>query len=117
MAVRADLFTHVVNILRKGAGQEELSEKLQECVVEATRTGKVSKLTLTLTIKPNGDTGVYEIKDSIKQDLPSGEKGVTIMFGTEDGNLSREAPTQEKLDLKDVSGQDKPELKDVYKGA
>lgn len=40
MAIRQDLFAHVINQLRRGAAQEELSERLNECVQNARDTGK-----------------------------------------------------------------------------
>ena len=110
MNIRADLFTATVNQLLNGHTQSELSDKLAECVDRARETGKQAKLTLTLTIKPVGQTGQYEIRDQIKQVLPELDRGITLMFGTPDGNLTRDDPNQRKLDLKSVSDE-KPELK------
>jgi len=103
MEIRQDLFTHTINQLLHGHTANELSEKLSECVERARTTGKQAKLTLTLTIKPIGqDTGQYEIREVIKAQLPELDHGMTLMFGTPEGNLQREDPRQKKLDLKPV---------------
>lgn len=112
MTIRSDLFTHTVNNLLNGHTQAELSDRLAECVERARETGKQAKLTLTLTIKPLGQSGQYEIRDQIKQQLPELDRGITLFFGTPEGNLTREDPNQQNLALKTVPD-DKPELKHV----
>jgi hypothetical protein len=108
MPIRQDLFTATVNQLLNGHTQNQLSEKLSECVEHARSTGKQAKLSLTLIIKPMGYTGQYQIKDQIKQQLPEMDRGITLMFGTPEGNLTREDPNQQSLDLKSVP-EDKPQ--------
>lgn len=112
MPIRPDLFTHTVNQLLYGATASQVSDELAECVGRAQETGKQAKLTLTLTVKPLGrDTGQYEIRDSVKATLPELDRGVTLMFGTPEGDLSRTDPRQADLNLK-VLPNDKPtELK------
>ncbi len=109
MPIRQDLFTYTVGQLLNGHTQAELSEALAECVDRVRDTGKQAKLTLVLTIKPAGP-GQYEIRDQIKQQLPELDRGITLMFGTPEGNLTREDPNQMKMELKTVPD-DKPELK------
>ena len=109
MTTRPDLFIHTVNTLLHGSTAVELSEKLTECVEAARQTGKKATLTLTLNIKPIGrDTGQYEIRDDVKAKIPQLDKGMTLMFGTPEGNLQREDPRQKKLDLK-IADDPKPE--------
>ncbi len=103
MPIRHDLFTYVTNQMRGGLTQDELSEALNECVQRSRDTGKTSTLTLNIKIKPNGSTGQYHLTDTIKIALPSLDKGDSIMFGTPEGNLQREDPAQQSLDLKSVS--------------
>lgn len=102
MPIREDLFAHVLTALRAGATQVELSEELHQCVERARITGKSSKLTLTLTIKPNGNSGQYTLTEDIKAKLPRLDRGATLMFGTPEGNLQRQDPNQRALDLKPV---------------
>lgn len=102
MSVRQDLFTHVVNQLNFGATQEELSEKLNECVQRSRETGKSAEITLKITVKPNGSTGQYELRHKIATKIPALDPGATIFFGTPEGNLTRDNPKQEKMDFKTV---------------
>lgn len=115
MPVRDDLFTHVVNNMRNGGLQAELSEQLNECVLMSQQTGNKSTLTLTIEIKPNGSTGQYHLKDTVKSKLPELSKGASIFFGTPDGNLQRDDPNQRSLDLKVAPEDKKSEPKQAEK--
>lgn len=107
MPVRKDLFNYLVNNLRHGNAQEELSEHINQCVDAARETCKTATLTFTLKFKPDGH-GQYFITDNIKAKLPAMEHGATIMYGTPDGNLQREDPKQIGLDLKIVTEPSQP---------
>ena len=109
MSLRPDLFTHVINTLRYGAAQNELSIALHECVETARSTGRTAKLMLEIAIKPNGHSGQYEITDTMKTKLPRIDHGVTLVFGTPEGNLTREDPHQQTLELKRVEPEAMPE--------
>lgn len=111
MPVRDDLFAHVVNNMRNGGLQAELSEHLNECVLMSQQTGNKSTLTLTIEIKPNGSTGQYHLKDNIKTKLPELSKGASIFFGTPDGNLQRDDPNQRSLDLRVAPGETNTDIK------
>lgn len=113
MPVRDDLFMHVVGSMRNGSVQRQLSEELNECVLMSQQTNKKSTLTLTIEIKPNGNTGQYHLKDVIKTKLPALNLGETIMFGTPDGNLTREDPNQRSLDLRSVEDDTPTTFKDA----
>lgn len=111
--IRSDLFTFVVQSLRYGATLDELSETLHQCVEASRETGKVSSLTLELRIKPNGASGQFELLEKIKAKIPEGERGVTLMFASAEGNLTREDPRQMKLELREVPSDKPAELKTV----
>lgn len=114
MAVRIDLFTHTLNTLRGGAAQEELSVALNECVIAARESGAASKLTIEITVKPNGHSGQYKITESWKTKLPKMDQGETLFFGTPDGNLTREDPRQQSLGLRRAEQEElPPELRKV----
>lgn len=113
MTVRQDLFNHVINNMRYGALQDELSEAINECVNRSRETNKQSVLTLVVKIKPNGNTGQYTLADQIKTSLPCLDKGETIMFGTPEGNLQRDDPMQKSLDLKTADDPQPTEFKDA----
>ncbi len=101
MTVRQDLFSYTINQLRHGLTQEELSEELNRCVQAAQDTGKSARLTLELTIKPTGG-GQYLLTDKISTKLPTLDREATLMFGTPEGNLTRDDPRQSKLPLRQV---------------
>ncbi len=111
---RPDLLVHTLNELAYGAAAVDGSEKLAEAVDAARTTGKTATLTIELKIKPMGrETGQYEIAHKFGQKLPKLDVGSTIMFGTPEGNLQREDPRQQKLDLR-VAKNEKP---DTFKSA
>ena len=110
MSLNPNLFASVINQLRHGGAQESLSEALSECVETARLRGKSAKLVLTLTVKPHGD-GQYELRDDVTTKLPKPERGLTLMFGTPEGNLTRHDPRQQALDLKGVPDDRPAELK------
>lgn len=110
MSHRPDLFIHTINTLLNGATADELSERLHEVVEGCRKTGKQGTLTLKLTVKPHGmGTGQYEIRDAISNKVPELDKGMTLMFGTPEGNLQRNDPNQRELPLREVAD-DKPQL-------
>lgn len=100
--VRDDLFLFTVRELLNGATQRDLSERLAECVEAARDTQKTASLSLKLTIKPLGNSGQYEIRDDITAKIPELDRGITLMFGTPDNNLTRSDPQQTALDLRSV---------------
>lgn len=100
--IREDLFLFTARELRNGATQRDLSERLSECVEAARDCQKAATLTLKLTIKPLGNSGQYEIRDDITAKIPELDRGITLMFGTPDNNLTRSDPRQSKLDLRRV---------------
>jgi len=116
MSQRPDLYSHTINTLQHGATAIELSEQLHECVQAAQKTGKKATLTVTLTIKPVGrDTGQYEFREDIKCKIPSLDRGMTLMFGTPDGNLTRNDPRQGELQLR--SADEKKPITEALKTA
>lgn len=102
MTTRQDLFTHTVNQTRFGVCQSELSDQLDECIQAAIETGKKATLTLKLHIKAVGKGGQIEIKDDISKTIPKLDTGTTLLFRDEDGNVSRDNPAQQKLNVTSV---------------
>jgi len=111
MAHRPDLFTHVIGQMQGGALLDELSMKLNACVNRSRETGKPSEITVKLKIKPYGQSGQYELTEDIGVKLPRPELGKTLMYGTPDGNLTRQDPNQYSLPLKSVPAEEKAGLK------
>lgn len=99
--IRQDLFMHTLQSLRYGVCQEELSEKLNAGVRHCQDTGKACELVLRIKIKPFGQ-GQYELRDRIELKMAPAETGATLMFGTPEGNLTRQSPNQQNLNLQTV---------------
>jgi hypothetical protein len=110
--MRPDLFNVVIAGLNYGNTLEELSERLSQCVAASRDTGKASSLTLTLKIKPHRN-GQYELTEKVAAKIPDPERGITLMFGTPDGNLVRDDPRQIQLDLRTVDDAPRTNLKEV----
>lgn len=102
MPIREDLYLFTVRELLNGATQRLLSERLAECIEACKDTGKTASLKLTLNIKRLGNSGQFEIRDAIDAKIPELDRGITLMFGTDDNNLTRTDPKQAQLDLRSV---------------
>jgi hypothetical protein len=107
MAIRPIIDT--LREIRHGAMLDEASGELAEVVKRVAETGKAGALTLRLTVKPAGRGSVRTvvIEDEVVAKLPAPDKEVTIFFPTEDGNLSRQDPTQLPLGLRPVGSADR----------
>lgn len=100
---RADLFTATVNTLRRGHTQDELSRALNELVNACRDTNKVGEITLKIKVRPDkSGNGQYFLEDAITCKKPEPERAQTIYFGTPEGNLEREDPSQRSFDLRRV---------------
>lgn len=114
MTTRPDLFAFTIAQIRNGAAGLEASEKLGECVAVSRDTGKASELIIKIKIKPDGaGTGQYFLEESITNKLPKPERGKTLFFGTPEGNLTRENPRQQTMDLRSVDEQKPSVLKNA----
>jgi hypothetical protein len=101
MAYRQDLFAFTLAQLRSGKTQEELSEELNSLIQACRSTGKKGEITLTISVRPDrGDTGQYFLRPSVKVKAPAFEVGDTLFWGTPEGNLQRNDPSQSEMDLR-----------------
>ena len=69
MPAKTTSFSQTLGNLRHGETLTEIDGLLTDALKASEDTGKVSKVTVTLTIKPNG-RGTYKIVDDIKSTLP-----------------------------------------------
>jgi hypothetical protein len=92
-------FTDTLRDIRGGQLTEDLTERLRELVSKVNETGGGGSLTLTLKIKraAKGSGMTLIVADDIKVKLPVGERGETILFATDDGELQRNDPRQPRL--------------------
>lgn len=99
MARAQKRFTDTLLDIRDGDVVHELTEQLRDIVQRVRETGRPGSLTLTIKVKnvSKGAGGALMLEDDIKVKLPVAEKGTTLLFATEDGQLQRNDPRQPRL--------------------
>lgn len=103
-------FAQLLEQVEFGNLSQEATDAMNDLVHACTETGKAGSITLTIKLKPIGNTGQMEIDANVKAKQPEPTRGKTFMFCTPDNNLQREDPRQKTLDgLKTASqeGQEK----------
>ena len=92
-------FTDTLTDIRNGDVISELTDHLREVVTRVRESGRPGSITLTLKVKnmSKGAGCALAIEDDIKVKLPTTEKGTTVLFATEDGQLQRNDPRQPRL--------------------
>lgn len=96
-------FTDILRELGAGETLDDLTARLAEVVEAVMDTRKSGAITISLTIKPNGDSGVI-VAESIKSKVPEKARGDTVFFATSGGSLVRQDPRQKDLPLHSVPG-------------
>ncbi|WP_198077561.1 hypothetical protein [Acinetobacter calcoaceticus] len=112
MTAKKTSFCQTLGNLQHGDTLAQLDDLLSEALQASNDTGKVSKVTVSLTIKPNG-RGTYKITDDVKSTLPKFDKEPTVLFTDGDQQLVREDPRQQKLKLEQVSESGPVDLKSI----
>ncbi|MDF0626900.1 MULTISPECIES: hypothetical protein [Acinetobacter] len=112
MTAKKTSFCQTLGNLQHGDTLHQLDDLLSEALQASNDTGKVSKVSVTLTIKPNG-RGTYKIMDDVKSTLPKFDKEPTVLFTDGDQQLVREDPRQQKLKLEQVSESGPVDLKSI----
>lgn len=81
-----------------GYTADECTKAMAECIAESERSGKATRLTLTIDIKPvSKASGRYNVLADVKTKLPAKEIEPAIMFVGPDGNLTTRDPKQPDL--------------------
>ena len=92
---------------RGGGMHGELSEKLREVVAAVVEHGKAGQMILTIKVTPlKAAEGQYVVVDDVKCKTPEGDRGASLYFADEDGNLSRSNPSQPELPLREIPADD-----------
>lgn len=112
MTAKKTSFCQTLGNLQHGDTLHQLDDLLSEALQASNDTGKVSKVSVTLTIKPNG-RGTYKIMDDVKSTLPKFDKEPTVLFTDGNQQLVREDPRQQKLKLEQVSESGPVDLKTI----
>lgn len=94
-------FATTLASLRKGVALQEASDALSKLVQQVVTVGRKGSITITLVVQPDGDLDESRVKitDDIKVTTPKTERKATILFATEDGQLTRHHPRQTEMKL------------------
>lgn len=87
---------------RHGATHAELSEALQELTLAVAEERRGGKLVLTITVKPLAKGDGMEVHANVKLAVPEPIPGVSIFYPTPEGDLVRQDPRQQAMDLKEI---------------
>jgi hypothetical protein len=87
---------------RNGGLHGEVSDAFAELVQAVNEHEKTGKLTLTVTVTPNGDGSIF-IGDDLKITEPKPDKPKALFFTDDRGNVTRRDPRQAELPLRDAS--------------
>lgn len=104
----------VLRDLGQGALVDDAGVALQDLVRDVRAIGKKGRLTLTVDVAPmKGDSGAVMVHAKTDIRPPATEPIGGVFFADDDGVLSKDDPRQMKLSLRDVSGPDHSNLRDV----
>lgn len=89
-------FLELLSQLGKGRVLTELAEAERKCVLAVREAGGKATLTLKLVFDPIKRTEgeQLDVRDEIKTTLPKPARPATLFFTDEEGQLSRNHPTQ-----------------------
>ncbi len=107
------LITDTMHKIGGGLFIDQATDKMAELVRSVNETGRSGKLTLTITAKKMTRSGAIHIAGEPKLTLPKKEPLETVLFSTEDGELTEDHPNQQKLDLKAVPEAEADQLKTI----
>lgn len=93
------MFTNTLKDLRDGAVMPELDEALKQLVADVRATSKGGSLTLKISVNPmkQASNNMLVITYDIKVSPPPRDRESTILYATEDNELSRRDPRQPEL--------------------
>ncbi len=98
-------FAAVLADLDAGQLVDALEDRLAQVIEAVVVNCNTGKLTLDLTVKPNGKTQVT-IDSAIKTKLPEPERSTTHMFVDDEYGLCRRDPRQSEMELRRVTSID-----------
>lgn len=90
----------VIYRLQDGGTVEEIQEKIRTAIQAARETGKKAKVTITLEFQRNGDQNSRKVivTDTVKATIPDGYRDATMLFATDEGDLTTTNPDQGMLE-------------------
>lgn len=87
---------------RRGQTIDDLTEALHDLVAAVAEQRKAGQMTITIDVRPAGNSDAYAVKIEHKVKLPKGEPGTAMFFVSPDNNLVREDPRQATMELREV---------------
>src|SRR5262245_54604602 len=97
-------FSQQLSFLSKGSLDAELTQALADVVKAVRETGKAGAISLTLKVSMlnQRDENAVKVTPAVKITTPKLPPYESVMFSTADGDLLRDDPKQQKLDLREV---------------
>lgn len=87
---------------RHGATHDELTEALKALTLAVAEERRGGKLTLTISVKPLAKGDGMEVHANVKVAAPEPIPGVSIFYPTPEGNLVRQDPRQQAMELQEI---------------
>lgn len=101
-------FVSLISTMDHGQVAADIDDALRAATQAAEETGAKAKVTLELTIIPNGvgagDTPLFKVEAKPKITLPQKARTPQNFFKDDDGNLTRRNPRQEEMKLTAMEG-------------
>lgn len=88
---------------RNGRTHDDLAGALNELTAAVVEENKSGSLTITIKIKPAGNSGALEVAVDHKIKAPVSPPGVSIFFPTPENNLVRTDPKQMTMELREIA--------------
>lgn len=94
-----NVFSATLKDLRGGQADVDIGAALGELIAAVRETGRGGVLTVQIKVKPvnANDGSQVTVEDNIKVMKPSPQRGVTVLFTTNDNALQRKDPRQPEL--------------------
>jgi hypothetical protein len=94
--------------LAGGKVLEELDDTLRIATAAALNAGAKAKVSLELTIVPAGtgigETPLFKVEEKVKSTIPKKARPASNFFVDEENNLTRRAPNQTEMPLRELEG-------------
>lgn len=107
------VFVSTLSAMHSGKVLADLDDAMREVTRHVQSAQAKGKLTLTLSIVPNGtgagETPLFKVEDSVKVTLPKKPRVGQTFFADDDSNLTRRNPHQDEMKLVSLDGGKAPE--------
>lgn len=89
---------------RSGQTNEQISDRLHELIDTVVEQDKGGSLTIKISLKPRGrgDEGAYDVTVDTSLTLPKPPPLSSILYATPNGDLTRQNPHQQEMELREI---------------